>query len=251
MQELNTLIDAAEALEATAAGLSNGSSSNASSASPPSVNPSYVLTFFHHTNTTASNNDGRGNDAPDEISDSGGGGGGGGWGGRGGGKGGGGDGGGGASFRGEHALNEVSFHSGLKESGSQKGGEGERIRGAGGGGGEEGGDRESASPLVELRAELRFPPVLSPDPSGSLLGQLRRQLDGLLRRVPGFDDGSRGASPAWGAGGGRGEMAMGEGMRVAEGKTEESFYGQEAFRAMFRDGRRRKPPPRDGLRMER
>lgn len=38
---------------------------------------------------------------------------------------------------------------------------------------------------MELKAELRFPPVLSRDPSSSLLGQLRRQLAELIRRVPG------------------------------------------------------------------
>ncbi|CAN0459768.1 unnamed protein product, partial [Ectocarpus sp. 12 AP-2014] len=51
----------------------------------------------------------------------------------------------------------------------------------------------SSSSLVELSAELRFAQTLSSDPSGSLRGQLRRQLDGLLRRASvGHDHGNAG-----------------------------------------------------------
>ena len=126
--------------------------------------------------------------------------------------------------------------------------------------------------LAELRAELRFPPTLSSDPSASLRGQLRRQLDGLLRRVTAVGGGG-GAS---GGGGGaadpgqkeRGDdgeeglgdraewerMAMEEGVRVREGETVEDFYGEAAF-GRGRGGRRRRPewgaPQRHGIRTDR
>lgn len=117
--------------------------------------------------------------------------------------------------------------------------------------------------LGELRAELRFPPTLSSDPSASLRGQLRRQLDGLLKRVAVIGAaGSREADPDQSerdAGEDRGDgrddewerMAMEEGVRVREGETVEDFYGEAAFGG----GRRRRPawgaPPRDGIRTER
>lgn len=117
--------------------------------------------------------------------------------------------------------------------------------------------------LAELRAELRFPPTLSSDPSASLRIQLQRQLDGLLRRVAAIGGGEVDREQREGDAGreeeGRGDrddwerMAMEEGVRVREGETVEDFYGEKTFSG-GRGRRRRKAwgaPPRDGIRAER
>lgn len=191
-QDLNTLIDAAEALEAGAAGAkpANGSGSVRSPAPPPTVAPFYSLTFFHHKQNPASSDSAGPNNNADKA------------------------------WR-QSGRDDTTNSSSSSSSGSS---------------------------LVELSAELRFPPTLSSDPSGSLCGQLRRQLDGLLRRSSvGHDHGK--------AGGGNQETedeqarrAMGDGVRVREGETEEAFYG-EAFGVGRR--RRRWGAPRDGIRTER
>lgn len=178
-QDLNTLIDAAEALEASAAGVKPAkSSAGVSSPAPaPTVNPFYSLTFFHHQ--------------PEQKQH-------------------------------QHPP--------------------------------DGGDNDSAdsSALLELRAELRFPPALSADPSGSLRRQLRRQLDDLLKRVSvngggvsGQGTGDQGHEDVLHGDGRERMRAMGEGVRVREGETEDDFYGEAFGKGGWG------VPPRDGIRTER
>lgn len=207
-QDLNTLIDAAEALEAAATG------AKSAAAAPPKVDAFYTLRFFHHQPEATRSDTQRSSSSDDDID---------------------------AVWR--------------RQSGNSSSGGGENS----------GSDRGE---LMELRAELRFPPSLSSDPSGSLRGQLRRQLDGLLKRVAGAGGGGEGgrdrqpdatgeAAAAAAAAAGEGidweARAMGEGVRVREGETVEDFYG-EAFGGG--GGRRRQrpawgAPPRDGIKAER
>ncbi|CBJ33248.1 hypothetical protein Esi_0448_0010 [Ectocarpus siliculosus] len=109
--------------------------------------------------------------------------------------------------------------------------------------------RKRMMPLIKLvHPDMfgQYPPDVASTNSKSL--KLRRQLDGLLRRASvGYDHGN--------AGGGNQETedeqarrAIGDGVRVREGGTEEAFYG-EAFGVGRR--RRRGGAPRDGIRTER
>lgn len=188
-QDLNTLIDAAEALESAASGGTNGSVK--SPASPPTVDPFYLLTFFHRQTPRPQTRGSSNNNADPEEANS----------------------------------------------------------------------DSNDSQLMELRAELRFPPALSQDPSGSLRGQLRRQLDGLLKRVAAADEP---ADPEGRSGGGGAKrrdeerddewerLVMEEGVRVREGETAEDFYGGAyGGGGAGGRGRRRGAPPRDGIRTER
>lgn len=227
MQDLNTLIDAAEALEVAAAGAAP--SSPPSAAAPSSVDPFYSLTFFHHKPQRQNANKSSAGHSPARA------------------------------HTGAHLLPPSSRPSHASRNGGD-----ERARG--GNGSEEAKptgdpahreDEEAVNlPLVELRAELRFAPSLSADPSRSLRTQLRRQLEGLLKRVPTGSDGDAGSrDPEEGDGDDdseREKRMMSEGIRVREGETEEDFYG-DTFGGMF-DGSRRgsgRGPPRDGIRMER
>lgn len=180
-QDLNTLIDAAEALEPSAAGFNPATSSGgvSSPAPPPTVDPFYSLTFFHHQPEQKQN---------------------------------------------QHPPD----------------------------GGDNDNESADSSALLELRAELRFPPALSSDPSGSLRRQLNRQLDGLLKRVS-VNEGGVGGQGAGDQGqedvlhgDGRGRIrAMREGVRVREGETEDDFYGEAFGKGGWGT------PPRDGIRTER
>lgn len=99
-------------------------------------------------------------------------------------------------------------------------------------------------PLAELRAELRFAPALSANPTASLRGQLNRQLEGLLMRATEVVDGGwRGANNGGGRNGfgvdasegmtekvrrkAEEDRMVAEGVRVHEGETEEDFYGAD------------------------
>eukprot|EP00903_Cladosiphon_okamuranus_P005898 g5832.t1 len=199
LKDLNTLIDAAEALEAAAAGTTPTNGSVRSSATPPTVDALYTLTFFHH-----------------------------------------------------QPGQQISPDNDSSSSSGSSGSSGSKVNGS--------------DALAELRAELRFPPTLSSDPSASLRVQLRRQLDGLLQRVQAAaigggevggdqrerDVGREGERTDRRNGDNWGRMAMEEGVRVREGETVEDFYGGAAFGGGR--GRRRKAwgaPPRDGIRAER
>lgn len=69
-----------------------------------------------------------------------------------------------------------------------------------------------------------------------------------MRRASVGDDHGGGGHGNQGTADEQARRAMGEGVRVREGETEESFYG-EAFGVGRR--RRKAGPPRDGIRTER
>lgn len=181
-QDLNTLIDAAEALEVSAARVkpTNDRGGVSSPASAPIVNPFYSLTFFHRQ--------------PEHQQQ-------------------------------QHPRDDSTTSSSTTN------------------------DSADISALVELRAELRFPSALSADPSGTLRRQLRRQLDGLLKRV------STNRRDVSGQGMGDQlpkEMLHGDGRdrrratgESVKGGTEDDFY-DEAFGEGGWGA-----PPRDGIRTER
>ncbi|CAM9364015.1 unnamed protein product, partial [Pylaiella littoralis] len=182
-QDLNTLIDAAEALEASAAGIrpKNGSGGTSSPAPPPTVDAIYSLTFFHHQ-----------------------------------------------SEQQQQQQQQQPPSDGSRGSSSS------------------GNDSADRSALSELRAELRFPPALSSDPSGSLRRQLRRQLDGLLKRV----SANAGGSSGQGTGDQRHEEVLyGDGRTrrraTTEGDAEDGLYGEAFGEGGWGT------PPRDGIRTER
>ena len=186
-QDLNTLIDAAEALDGAA---STNGATNGLETPLPSIGPSYSLTFFHHKPDRRRGHETRSQPSPSSES----------------------------YDRARNSAGEIKAAS------------------SDGDGVEESSVEDELRPLVELRAELRFAPALSVDPTASLRSQLQRQLEGLLKRVPrGIEE-----SPApWSSGQGeeddseREDRMIGEGVRVREGETEEEFYG-DGHEDMFR-----------------
>ena len=186
-QDLNILIDAAEALDGAAS--ANGATNDLETPLP-SIDPCYSLTFFHHKPHRRRGHETRSQSSPSSES----------------------------SDRARNSDGEIKAASG----------DGDGV--------EESNVEDELRPLVELRVELRFAPALSADPTASLRSQLRRQLEGLLKRVPrGIEE-----SPApWSSGQGEeddrereGKM-IGEGVRVREVETEEEFHGHD-HEDMFR-----------------
>lgn len=234
-QDLNTLIDAAEALEAAAAGIPESNGSVRSPASAPSVDPFYSLTFYHYSlepvQERASFSGGRrqpSGNVVEGVMDQG-------WGGRG-------EGGRKAS---RNAQQEQTQGQQRQQQEQQIGRPSETdVTNHGDDGNDH--DHHEPLPLLELRAELHFPPALSTDPSASLRTQLRRQLDGLVQRVQEAEVARRSQRrDGMGDDTGDGEeeeedddereaRALREGVRVSEGETEEEFYGR-AFGGMFRE----------------